>query len=58
MTVPATVRGSDGMVTYFHMIKTRNIDEFLNWYADDVAFANTPPARGKPASGPPSASSK
>ena len=51
--MPASTKpfGEDWMVEYFAMVDTRDLDEFLSWYADDAAFrfANQPPAKGKPA---------
>ena len=51
--MPASTKpfGEDWMTEYFAMVDTRDLDEFLTWYADDATFrfANQPPARGKEA---------
>ena len=51
MTAPTTIFGIDWMTAYFAMVDTRDVDEFLTWYADDARFrfANAEPAHGKAA---------
>ena len=48
MAVTTKSFGVDWMVDYFAMVDTRDVDEFLTWYADDARFrfANNPPAVG------------
>ena len=43
--------GEEWITEYFAMVDTRDVDEFLTWYAEDATFrfANQPPARGKAA---------
>lgn len=51
--MPASTKpfGPDWIAEYFAMVDTRDLDEFLTWYADDASFrfANQPPAKGKAA---------